>query len=301
MLDQELPSINEVASKFMSAEVTSPVEAPETPPTEAPKPVESAVVEPVKKDSIAAKFASLARREREARKQREEVENKAKDLETREKAAQERESRLKTVKRPLEALKELGFSYAQATEDALGGYKEPEIDPVEQKLNERLGPYDERLKKVEEAEARVKDQLAQIEQQKIQHAIREVNDQIKHTVTNGDYELIAAHGEEAIDIVREMMTQYYQTNKKVLTYQEACDRLEKYYVSYADKLAATNKIKSKYGAVAPSKQQSVKTEVKEPSPTLTNAHSSAPKATPTPENMSDDDLLDHLAKKIRYL
>ncbi len=306
MADQELPSINDVAAKFMGAESVS--EAPKveatTELTKEPSqvvPEETKAPEAPKREPMAAKFAALARREKEARTLREQAEQRVKDLDAREKATQEKESRLKGAKRPLEALKELGFTYAQATEEALGNYKEPEVDPVDAKISDRLSSYDERLKKVEEAEARVRDQLAQIEQHKIQSAVNEVNHQIKQTVASGDFELVAAHGQEAIDTVREIMTQYYQNTKKTLTYEEACDRLEKYYVSYAEKLAATNKIKTKFSLNSEPTPKPRTTEVKEPSPTLTNAHSSASKATPDPEKMSDDELMTHLAKKLRYI
>lgn len=273
----------------------------ETPVKAAPEPEKKPEPAPPKKDPIAAKFAALARREQEARKAQETAEQSRKALEERERAIADRESRLKTVKRPLEALKELGFSYSDVTQDALGGYKEPEVDPVDAKIKENLSSYDARLKAIEDKEAEIANKWKSLEEREVQAALHEVNGQIKQVVAEGDYEMIRAVGDEAYGIIQETMVEYFKKNQKVLTYQEACDRLEKYYVDYAQKLASTTKIKNSLGLTekAPAKPQKT-AEVKEPSPTLTNALSSATKVTPDTSKMSDEDLLAHLAKKIRY-
>jgi hypothetical protein len=87
-----------------------------------------------------------------------------------------------------------------------------------------------------------------------------------------------------------------------LTYTEACDKLEEYYLGHAMKLASLSKIKSRMSASSPTVEatQPVK-EAKEPSPTLTNALSSATQATPDTSKMSKEDYLDLLAKKIRVI
>jgi hypothetical protein len=323
----DLPSISDVAAKF-APEPTSAAAAavdpssgkggtttdPSLDPTAtlppAAEPVEGApeataeeVKEPVKPDPLSTKFSALARKEREIRakeaafnEKMASYEAKLKELETRSAAPTDK------PKSPMDALKQFGFSYADATNQIVGGWKEPEVDP----LDERLRPVQEKLSAVERLEAK----LAQMEQEAAQAkqnaAYEQAMSAISSTIEEGGekYEYIQKLGDQAVDLVRDTIVEYYKEHKKMLDYSEACDIVEEWYENnVVSQLLSTKKVQSRLPKpTTQAKPSTPAKEAKAPSQTLTNSlQQSGSEAKIDLDKLSKDEALALLAKKLQFI
>lgn len=271
----------------------------DTPEVEAPAPEVKDVKEIAKKDPTSSRFAALSRREKELRARAADVEKREAAIAERTKADEERQSRVKAAKRPTDALKELGFSYADVTADVLGNYKEPEVDPMDAKL----APINERLAKLDEVEQRLTKWEADLVAKEQHQQIRQVNDEITKALTDDKYEITRAMGDDGLDLVKDVIVEYYKTHNKMLDYAEACDIVEQYYEEeLVGKLKTTKKLKALFPEhAAPSKQRPPATPAKEPSPTLKNAHTSATKATVDIDKLPKAEALRELAKRLKFV
>ena len=115
--------------------------------------------------------------------------------------------------------------------------------------------------------------------------------------------IIHQFGDEAYDLVKDVIVEYWNENKKMLDYAEAADIVESYYErEYLEKIALTKKLKSRSPtaktAVEPSKPK-VPKEAKEPS-TLTNSLTSGSEAKVDLDKMSKADAIAYLAKKLQF-
>lgn len=256
-----------------------------------------------KKDPMASRFAAIARREKEFRAEKQAFERRAQDMEQRMKQIEEREQKIGSAKRPTEILKAHGFSYQDATQDVLGAYQEPERDPLDVKLEEKLTPIDARMKSLDEKIAQYEKALADIQSERSQAAARELQSSIRDAAKTGGFELIVEVGDAAYGLVQDVMVEYAKKHNKVLNYDEACDIVEKYYESFAEKFASTQKIKSRFAAPQPAPTQKSpvqKSEAKESPKTLTNSLSQASRAKPNVDEMSKQDALAYLATQLRF-
>lgn len=271
------------------------------PAVEAPK---AAVKEPPK-DISSSRFAALARKEKDIRAREAQMETRLKEAEARLSAVSEKETALKNVtQNPLEALRKLGISYADITQAALGQYKAPEEDPVDAKLNplkSRFDKYESNSEGLAREVEALKNQLAQKEQQTQYDTI--MRDIRTASSDPEKYELIGAMGNEAIDLVRDTVFEYYNLHKKMLDYSEACDIVEKYYEDeFIGRLANTNKLKQRVQP-APKPTAETKLSAKEKpreSATLTNKLSSAPEANVDIDKLSKKEALEYLARKLKF-
>lgn len=265
-------------------------------PIPEPKPVE-------KKDKSSSRFAALARKDKEIRQRAADAEKAAREIKAREEALAAREARWTTAKkRPMEALKELGFTYADITQDVLGAYEAPPVDPVDEKLN----PVKEQFTKEQRERERLQSELDQLKQEltneRRQKAYEAGIKAIRETVANADrYELISTMGEEGVELVRDTVVEYWDRYQQELSLEEAADMVEKYYEEqYVDKIASTKKLQSRVAPKAPVSTPPVTKEVTAPKPTLSNSLSTAPKQTPDVDSMSKADAIAYLAKKLTY-
>jgi len=282
----------------------APIEASEA-PVEAPEPVVEEKPQPPKRDPAAARFGALAKKERDLRNQMSSFETKMKEFEARENAIKERELRFQAARRPTDKLKELGFSYADITQDLLDNWKEAEVDPMDEKLK----PFKENWDKFEG----VSEKLAkEVEQLKNQIALKEqkevygqVMGEIKAVLADTDkYELTNTMGQEGLDLIQEVVLEYYNENEILLDYSAACAIVEEYYeAQIMSKLAGTKKMKSRFAAPSePTKPSKPSPATKEPSgsKTLTQAHATGSKATPNVDEMTKEQALAYLSKKIIF-
>lgn len=264
------------------------------------------VVEPAPaapKDPLSVKFGALARKEREIRAKESEFTQKMRDFEARQKDFETRQAAQPakgTPKSPLDLLQEHGFKYADATEQVIRGWKAPEVDPLE----ERLKPLNERLSSVDSLAQEIKslkDQLAAKEQAT---AYNQAMDEINEAVNSGQYEFVQALGDQAVDLVRDTIVEYYKVNQKMLDYSEACDIVERWYdENVVAPLLNTAKVKSRLAPqpLKPTPTQSTPPKEAKARTTLTNSLNSGGQATVDLDSMSKDDAIAHLAKKIKFI
>lgn len=315
------PSVAEVAAQIDAAnsEVASAPVAPTeessvaAPEAEEASEIAAEIVTPTApvKDAASARFAALSKKEKAVREAQARAEEAAKtreqqfkqrelDLERRAKETAEREERFNKASHPIEVLKAKGLSYADATEAMLGNYKSPEVDPIDQKLT----PVQEHLAKLakenEELRALVNEDRARVKQKEDQQRYREFIDAVKGTIAAGleKYELTAALGDDAIDIVRETMIQCYQKNGVTPGYEDACEMVEEYLENtYVARFEKTKKLQSRFNkpAVTPP-QTAVKPKPNTPK-TLTNDMGATGTATDDTDKMSRSELLKYLEKK----
>ncbi len=325
-MSQAMPTIEEVVAKFSPGAAAAPVdestgkggttssmeaavapveatEAVET-PTEPVVEVTEAPKEEPKRDISASRFAALARREKEARTREQAADQRVKEAEARSKALEERDSKWSRIKQnPLDAIKEAGLSLTDVLNAAYGNYKAPEVDPIDAKLQPLLD-------KSTKAETQAGMLLKQVEELRNQLAMKEqaeqydkVMGQIKDIAKDTDkYELINTFGDEALDLVRDVMVEYWKSNEKMLDYSEACDIVEKHYEdSYVSKLSKTKKLQSRLGTQpAATKPAPIPQKPKEPSSTLSNKMATTPQVNNDLDKMSKREAIEYLSKKLQF-
>lgn len=325
--ESALPSIADVAAKFASAnaapvherpsedsnsgrggttsdpnnvEYGKPTEAPVDAAPEAETPAE--VAKPVeKRDPAGSRFAALARKMKDALARETAVSEKQKAIEAREQALADRESRLQSAKRrPLDLLKEHGFKYDDALQDFMGGYKPAEPDPLDQRLEPLRQKWDKLEPNMEALQNEVKQLKTELTMKAQQESYEQAMGEIRTVAANTEkYELIGAMGDDAIDLVRDTVVEYFNRHQKLLDYSEACDIVEKYYEDeYVSRLLKTKKVQSRVQP-ATSKQAAPK-EAKPSKPTLTQGQQTAPQATVNIDELSRADAIAYLSKKLQF-
>lgn len=325
MSEQDLPSIADVAAKFSGTAAErpvgdgsgtggtssdpnavqengtpTPVEVSEaSAPKEAPKEVAK---DAPKKDPQSSRFAALARREKAFREEQQKVAQRNAEIEARERAIQEREARLQAAKkRPLDLLKEHGFQYNDALQDFMGGYTPAEEDPVDQKLKPLKDKWDKFEPNLEALKQEIQGLKTELTVKQQQESYNKAMNEIRQTAADGEkYELIGAMGDDAIDLIRDTVVEYFNQHQKMLDYSEACDIVEKYYEEeYLGRLATTKKLQSRLPKVETPKPAAPK-EARAVKPTLTQDLQTSAKATVNIDDMSKQDAIAYLAKKLQF-
>ena len=296
------PEINVNAAAPTNPEESASHESPEVKVKDTPA--------PEKKDPMAAKFAALARREKEARARAEQAERAAQEnatlraqIEERAKQIEEREAAIRAAKRPSEILKAHGISYADVTQDVLGSYEAPEPDPVDTKLVEKLTPIESENKALREKLTVLESSLAEIQTERAQFHQQQIRAEIARIAKDSGHELILEVGDEAYTLVQLVQQDYRQRYKQDLSFKDACDKVEAYYDSAVTRLANTPKIKSRLAptSAVPPKQTSPKKEVAERPTTLTNSLSQGSRAKQVDiDKLPKHEALAVLATQLRY-
>jgi prefoldin subunit 5 len=269
-------------------------EEKEVQPEEQPAPA-------VKKDFLAPKFAALSRREKEARERESALEKRLAEIESRAKEIEERAAKIAGVKSPTEALKAYGFSFQDAADDTLRTWKEPEKDPVDVKLTERLSPLDAKLKEIEDKSAKLDAALAEINRERVENQTRQLRNSLAEAAKDGGHELMVEMGDEAYSLAHDVMIEFYKKHAKVLSFKEACDIVEGHYESIANRFTGTQKIKSRFAAPQPASKSAPQSAAKESPKTLTNRLTQGSHAKPNVDEMSPVEARDYLAKQLRFL
>ncbi len=273
--------------------------------------VVSEAVVPEKKDPVSSQFAAMARKEREIRERSKQIEAREKAAEARLKEAEAKLAELSSKdekygslkKSPLKMLKELGISYQDVTNDALGQYEAPAADP----LDERLSPLSKQQQEIQKQLDELKQRQIQIDQREAQNALREVMDTIEETVNGSeDYELVQSLGSQGHEMVKDLLSMHFQQNNELLTYAEACSMIEEQLEqAYVTPFLNTKKVKSRLSTTADNKASTAPTKQSQPQEssapkTLTNQRAVAPNATRDIDKMSKQEAIDFLKPKIRY-
>jgi uncharacterized protein (DUF3084 family) len=322
MSDQEvMPSIADVAAKFggTAAEQThdessgtggttsAPVDtikaAPEVEVAEVVEtPAASAPKEVPKKDPQSSRFAALARREKAFREEQQKIAQKQAEIAAREKAIQDREARLQAAKkRPLDLLKEHGFQYNDALQDFMGGYKPAEEDPVDQKLRPLKEKWDQFEPNLEALKQEIQGLKTELTVKQQQESYNQAMAEIRSVASDVEkYELINAMGDDAIDLIRDTVVEFFNQHQKMLDYDEAAQIVEKYYEEeYLGRLAKTKKLQSRFPKAETSKPAATK-DARAVKPTLTQDLQTSAKATVNIDDMSKQDAIAYLAKKLQF-
>lgn len=320
-----LPSIEDIVSNIRGPSEINPAPAPEpevvveTPVEDAPATLEEAVAAaseeeapveveepapepaPKKESNLSKQFAVLSRREREIQQRQREIEAREAEIQKKLQEVQAPKSAAKPQS-ALDALKQLGYSYQDLTMEVLGQKEEKPVDPMQQRLDE----LSERLKKVDDLEAEQKRRWDEFENNQRKSVETQIRSSIIATAANNDdkYELLNTVGEEAFDLVYDVMSQYYEEKQALLTYEEACDIVEEFYEEKAKALASTRKIGQRSATTASpkpavaTKPSPVQNKASSKPTTLTQRHSTSAVVEPDVNKMTRDEAIAHLAKKI---
>lgn len=220
---------------------------------------------------IAAKFAALSRREKEARLKEREIDQKLAQLEEKlatlnapapepEKPAElPLEYRLK--RDPLGTLAELGLDYSKLAEIAINDGKITQDMQLELLKKDMEDKYS---KEIESIRTELSDRDKRAEEERYEKVIQGYMGELTDFVnTNDEYELIRAN--DAVDLVYDVIQKHHAATQQILSTKEAADHVEEYLTEEARKLMTLKKF-------APAPAAEPKQEVRQPSPTLTNGH-----------------------------
>jgi len=262
------------------------------------KPVEE------EKDQFSSKFAALSRKEKDLRAKERQVEDRiaqfearmaemeaAKNAEPVEPALPPLEYRLK--KDPLKTLEEIGYSYEDLTKMVLNDGQMSQDMQMRLMREEMESDY---KSKFEELEQKLTQKERQEEEAKYQETLNSFKADIKDFVNSSeDYELIQAN--DAVDLVYDVIEQYYEENGRILDTAEAASQVEQYLEEELQKvLEKSKKLKSRLTPAAPAPQAPQQRQ----SPTLSNSHSATSTQTRSDKLLSREESIAELAKQIRW-
>ena len=203
-----------------------------------------------------ARFAELAKRQRELTQKQLEIKAKEERLTPVEQAL------AKAKENPLAALEVLGISYEDLTHYILQEGKEPGPE-------DKLAALEKRIEEKERAEREAREREAQ---ERVEATLAQFKETIAQTAKAApeQYELINASGQYGVDLVFETVSEYFESNKQVLPLETALQAVEAYLEGEALKVAQANKIKAKLVPPATAKEKESKAERQSQAVTLTN-------------------------------
>lgn len=285
MSTNDVQTVDLSASPVTEAPAVEPVEQQEIQEQE---PLE---VEPEKKeedpDKWAQRFAVLSRREKE-------LQRKAAEL----KSMQENEEfkafvAAKQSRNPVQALQSLGMSFEDAARYVLNDGKE-EPPSVEKQL------------------AELKEQIAKAEQERISREEQARQEYIERTIDNhkreigqyvqanaDKYELIAAN--DAQETVFEVIQEYYNKYNKIMSIEEASDKVEDWLTDRARQIFKLKKFQQASQTEAPQETKTVAPELKPKiGMTLTNSNVTAQPAKENLGLLSREESIRRAAAMIKF-
>lgn len=308
----EVVSTGLINTESAPAEEVVPVEAElEAAPTEeqAPKPEE--VAPQTEEDKrFAAKFAALTRKEKAIRESEKKLNARMKELEAK-LAAQTPPPAPTEVEEPLErrlrkdpfkTLESLGVDYATLTQIALNNGKlTPELqmqlmkEEIESKYSSQLEEVNKKLTAREEREAQEKEAAI------INNFKGAIASEVKAQAET--YELVAAEGEDGIEVVFDIIDGYYKETGEVLDIKDALEAAEEELLEQAKKRIGLAKIKKLMGAPETKTQETKPQAPAQAAPKKTGAtlSNTASQVQPTSGRyLSDDESKAEAAKLIRF-
>lgn len=214
------------------------------------------------KDDFAAKFAALSRREKQLWQKEQELKNKYAGLE-------EQKGVLDKLKEnPLEVLEKYGWDYQKLTDFVLNDQA-----PTE---NMQLEALQKKIEMLEQERQRERDQQ---EEQRLQQVVQEYKNDIRANTKDND--LFQAFGDEAVDLVYDVIYQHYvDSDGEIMPIEKAVKKVEDYIVGRVEPFVKLDRFRKAFGASEQPKPQAEQpspqvTQERVVSQTLTNA------ATPT--------------------
>jgi hypothetical protein len=256
-----------------AAQILDQTQAPA--PVATPTATTSATPEEVKEqpdERMASKLEMLLKREQQALERERLAKERERDVDGRFKRVEEFES-IKT--NPKKALELLGLSYDELTQAMLAdGSIPPEVQI--RRLDEKLEQFKSEQQKAEELRIENEKKLARENEERIITNFKgEISQYIKDNVSR--YELTAF--EEQQDLVFDVIDEHYNRTQKVMTIQEAADKVELYLEQKETKRKELSKIKTIWGMLPPPAQKQVQAQIQTQKPkTLTNNLTASPPA-----------------------
>ena len=259
---------------------TAPTSTPETTPE---TPVELPKAEPRQ----GARFAELARRQRE-------MTNKQQELKAIEERLSPVQSALANAKQnPMAVLEAAGISYEDLTHYILNEGKEATPD-------DRVAALEKRIEEKEKAEQEAR---TQSEAARVESTLAEFKESIS-TAARADpvaYELVNSVGQYGTDLVFEVVSEYYDTNKQVLPLETALQAVEAYLEGEALKVANANKVKARLQPSPADPKEINKAPAREQGQKITLTNNLAASASSTDQKrLSDEDSKREAAKLLRW-
>ncbi len=226
-----------------------PAEKPLEPPAvEAPKsedkPAETPAAE--KPSAYAERFLKLTREERQTREKQQHLEQKETEINAAEPElvfAREVAEALKDPKKALALMNKHGLTLRQ-----LNDARVAEIESEKDGGNPATGatPNDELVKKLARVEEELTSLKTERQREREDAVLTKFDSEVRHVIQSPDFELVQAEGEEGVDLVKEIVKQHLAASKKLIEYKEAARLAEAHFERKAEKLAATNKVKSRF-------------------------------------------------------
>jgi uncharacterized phage infection (PIP) family protein YhgE len=250
------PEPNVVAAP--AVEESPAPEAEEAPKVEEPEQVEEAAEEPSKSqeidDALSARFSKIAEREREFRQVEQRLADQEERIEARLAELEARENKLANPDHLLEVLEGLNMTPDEFQKRMLLGQiqlEKPEVDPVQQKLNE----LDERTRQVEEMRQEI---ILQRQQQAEKDLENQYLSQVKDAATR--YENLSEYFdgdmEEIVRVAHQQAELYASEYNEAPEIEDLLSQLDTYYGGHLDRFRKKWDKPSSEQAPAPKKKAS---------------------------------------------
>jgi len=237
-------------------QVSAPSEEPKaaTPVTSKPQP-----------PADSARFAALARREKQMRQEKADIDAREKAFQTREQTIRE-EARAEVIRQlqqdTLGTLQQHGIDYNRLTESLLNP-PSPEAKQIAELKSE--------IAKIQKSQESTQQEWKNSQQTAYENALNQVRNDVKVQVErNNDFATIKAMSAE--ESVVELIKQTFDSDGVLLTTEDACKEVETYLLDEAIRMASLDKVKSKLAPLAqPDSGNQPVTPQQQPSRTLSHS------------------------------
>jgi hypothetical protein len=254
--------------------------------TEATESQEVQIPEAQEEDKYSEKFLRLMNQARAQQKLQAELKAERQKIEEMRKEYDEFQRRKSMVAEdPLEALKLLGTDFDTLTQHLLQQGQQPnEIDLLRKDVEEMKA---EKQRLLEQQELEKQEQLKKQEEQ-VYNSFRE---DVAKYIESSEYELVKAN--DGLETVIELMQQDYlqqleskKPDPTIMSYDEACKKVEEFLESNLDKLLALEKVKKRLNPEQPTKSLFSEAPVTQPRQSSTTTLTNAMKAASEPTTSS---------------
>jgi hypothetical protein len=240
-----------------------------------------------KEESMASRFAALAKKNKQVDQKERAARDREAALEAREAKIKELEERLnapKAKKNPIQLLMDEGYTLAEANEFYLNN-EMPTAEHKVKNLETRLEKFEREAR--EKDEKRAADEKSSLEAQN-QKVIEEFKVSIGSFIEKNSekFELVKLY--DAKETVFQTIEQYFEQHQKVLSIDEAAQLVEAYLEDELDKATKTKKYQSKYATQKEAKGSEDSNDKDLTHKTLSNTLTSSP-SNPLPPPRSDEE------------
>jgi len=259
--------------------------------------------EDAKNDELfSSKFAALSRKEKALRQRERELDERMSELESKLEATREPEEvkiplETRLRKDPLGTLEEMGVGYDVLTDIMLNEGKLP----LEMQTKLMLEERDRSLRsELEELKAQLAEKETREVESRHEQTINNFKGEIEQHVSSMEdkYEMLSVEGDDAVDLVYNVISQHFEQSGDVLDVQTATELTEEYLYDEAKKRSKLKKVRKLLEAQENKATESKPLE-KQESVTLSNDQSQT--STTGSRHLSDDEAKLEAAKLIRWI